>query len=608
MNTFADLGGLAAQTYKNKKRAVELILRETVSNAIHACIIEYRQDNIGYLPQISIYINSKENNIKIIDNGVGFSESDKKNFFDIAKSNELKQKNNLPSKGFGRLALVYFGKDIHFETAHNQQAFSFTYPLDNEVNLLDFVNQPPRDTDKPNGTNLKLNVDKSYMETFIKKFKVIDDFEEWILDEFAFLLYDFNNLKIHIDIDSNAKNIELYKIDTEKFEIEINKQKANLEILTIDSKYKLNIRLIAHKLPILQSINYDRTINELKKKVYIASPLLDDRIAADGLSAEIEDIKQDLEQEITKILDKKFEVFITKQQRVSCNNLRDTQTEFPFLADFMPSFDSIKGYKIQQKKDFIQEAIQEKGKLEQSFWESNDAQLDSRLQKSALYLYVKHRERVLDLLKKMMGDSSFKEDDFHQLLTDKECEYLSLARHNLWVLDDKFSYFVEAHNAKRGEKKVDVEFYINPFIDNESKPTHIVLVELKKLKKAHNAGSMVEQLKGYASDIYKKAQTKSGVDIDVSQCKFFGYIIANYTDIQTEYQNFGNKIFKSISYTTSSYEGIISFFVDGKEIDISVVLLASQDLLNIATLRNKILFDLLKKSTPKISDNESNAN
>lgn len=92
MNTFADLGGLAAQTYKNKKKAVELILREAVSNAIHACIIEYRQDNIGYLPQISIYINSKENNIKIIDNGVGFSESDKKNFFDIAKSNELKQK------------------------------------------------------------------------------------------------------------------------------------------------------------------------------------------------------------------------------------------------------------------------------------------------------------------------------------------------------------------------------------------------------------------------------------------------------------------------------------------------------------------------------------
>lgn len=38
----------------------------------------------------------------------------------------------------------------------------------------------------------------------------------------------------------------------------------------------------------------------------------------------------------------------------------------------------------------------------------------------------------------------------------------------------------------------------------------------------------------------------------------------------------------------------------------SVVLLASQDLFNIATLRNKILFDLLNKFTPKISDNEVN--
>ena len=608
MNTFADLGGLATNAYRNKKRAVELILREAVSNAIHACIIEYRQGNIGYLPQISIYINSKENSIKIIDNGVGFSESDKKNFFDIAKSNELKQKNNLPSKGLGRLALVYFGKDIFFETAHNQKAFSFTYPLGNEVNLFDFYDQPPRDTNNPNGTTLNLNVDKSYMETFIKKFKIIDDFEEWILDEFAFLLYDFDNLKIHIDIDSNVKNIELSKIDTEKFEVEINKQKAELEILTVDSKYKLNIKLIAHKLPISQSINYDRTINELKKKIYIASPLLDDRTAADGLSAEIDDIKQDLEQEITKILDKKFEEFITRQQRVSCNNLRDTQTEFPFLADFMPSFDSIKGYKIQQKKDFIQEAIQEKGKLEQSFWESKDAQLDSRLQKSALYLYVKHRERVLALLEKMMGDSSFDENKFHQLLTDKKCGKLEVANHNLWLLDDKFSYFFEAHNAQSGESNVDIEFYLNPFIDDESEPKHIVLVELKKPTKAHNAGEMIEQLKKYATKIYKNAKTKGGVNIQVEQCKFFGYIIADIKDIQKEELKQNKGIFKLIPYTKCSFEGVVSFAPKNERIDLFITLLSTQDLLQIAKFRNKTLFEILNMTTPTISDNEPNAN
>lgn len=603
MDSYASLKGLATNFYKGKKNAVELILREAISNAIHACIIEYKQENQGYLPKISIYVNSQDNSIKIIDNGIGFSQSDKKIFFDLARSNSLKQENNLPSKGLGRLALVYFGKNISFNTAHNKQSFSFKYPSDRD--LFTELNEQAQDTKDPNGTSLNLNVDEAYMQTFIKKFK-IDDFEGWILDNFAFLLYDFEVLKIHINIDSNAKNIEVSKISKKECPIKMNEQEYSLELLIVDSNANLDIKLVAHKLLIDKKITYDRIIKGLKKQVYIASTLLDDRITADGLNVEIEDIKQDLEQEITKILDEEFKEHLTRQREESCNNLSKTKNEFPFLADFMPSFDSIKGYKILHKKDFIQEAIQEKGKLEQTFWEQDDAHLDDRLQKSALYLYVKHRERVLALLEKMMGNKDFKEDDFHSLLTDKECENLSLANHNLWLLDDKFSYFVEAHNAKRGEKRVDVEFYIDPFIDNETQPTHIVLLELKRLKKAHNAGNMVDQLKGYASDIYEKAQTKSGVDIDISQCKFFGYIIANHIDIQTEYQNFGNRIFKSISYTTSSYEGTISFFADGKEIDISVVLLASQDLLKIATLRNKILVDLLKKFTPKIISNGQN--
>lgn len=80
MDTFASLKELATQFYKSKKNAVELILREAISNAIHACIIE-RQNNIeGYLPTISICINSNNNSVKITDNGVGFSETDKKYF------------------------------------------------------------------------------------------------------------------------------------------------------------------------------------------------------------------------------------------------------------------------------------------------------------------------------------------------------------------------------------------------------------------------------------------------------------------------------------------------------------------------------------------------
>lgn len=323
MDTYASLMGLATNFYKSKKNAVELILREAISNAIHACIMEYKQENRDYLPEISIHIDSQNNTIKIKDNGIGFSESDKKIFFDIAQSNSLKQQSNLPSKGLGRLVFVYFGKNISFETSHNKKSFSFMYPP--EIDLFTTINEQPKDADNSNGTTLNLNVDENYMETFIKKFNTINYFEEWILDNFAFLLYDFNDLKIHISIDSNTKNIELSKINKKEFSIQINNQDYNLEILIVDSNANLDIKLVAHKLLIDKKIKYDRIINELKKKIYIASPLLDDRITPDGLGAEIEDIKQDLEQEITKILDREFKDFIAKQREESCNNLSSTK-------------------------------------------------------------------------------------------------------------------------------------------------------------------------------------------------------------------------------------------------------------------------------------------
>lgn len=477
-----------------------------------------------------------------------------------------------------------------------------------EIDLFTTINEQPKDTDNSNGTTLNLNVDENYMETFIKKFNTINYFEEWILDNFAFLLYDFNDLKIHISIDSNTKDIELSKINKKEFSIQINNQDYNLEILIVDSNANLDIKLVAHKLLIDKKIKYDRIINELKKKIYIASPLLDDRITPDGLGAEIEDIKQDLEQEITKILDREFKDFIAKQREESCNNLSSTKNELPFLADFMPSFDSIKGYKIQRKKDFIQEAVKEKADLEKKFWESNDSQLDTRLQKSALYLYVKHRERVLALLEKMMENSSFKEDDFHQLLTDRKCENLEVANHNLWLLDDKFSYFFEAHNAQSGESNVDIEFYLNPFINDEGEPTHIVLVELKRLTKAHNAGEMIEQLKKYATQIYKEAKTKGGVNIQVEKCQFFGYIIADINDIKKEENSQDEGKFKLIPYTESSFEGVVSFMSPkGSRIPLNITLLSAQDLLKIAKLRNKTLFEILNMTNPAIHNNENNA-
>ena len=389
MDTYASLRGLATSFYKNKRNAVELILREAISNAIHACIIQYKQnENNKYLPEISIIINSEEKSIKIEDNGIGFSEDDKRLFFDIAKSNILKQENKLPSKGLGRLVFIYFAKNIHYETTHNKKFISFEYPQQ-EDNLFKIYNQEFENTDKENGTSLILNMDEKYLKTFIKKYaNPIEKFEEWIIDNFAFLLYDFKELKISASIDKKIKEMQFSNIDKKEFNIKIYDKEFPIEIIIVNSKSNLDIKLVAHKLLIEKKIDYDRIINSLNKKIYISSPLLDDRITADGLNAEIEDIKSELEEEITKVLDKEFDELIAKQREKSRENLSVTKSELPFLAEFMPDFESINGYKIKSKTDFIQDAINEKGKLEQNFWESKDEQLDTRLQKSSLYLYV----------------------------------------------------------------------------------------------------------------------------------------------------------------------------------------------------------------------------
>ena len=145
---------------------------------------------------------------------------------------------------------------------------------------------------------------------------------------------------------------------------------------------------------------------------------------------------------------------------------------------------------------------------------------------------------------------------------------------------------------------MDLELYFNPFIDEENSPKQVVLVELKRLTRAHNPGEMIEQLLKYASDIYKESKTKKGTKFDPEKCKFFGYIIADYKDIKKEEGQQDSYIFKPIPFTNSSFEGIKSFQTDNGRIDIAITLLSIQDLITVSKSRNKIFLDMLSQPNP----------
>ncbi|RDU68505.1 ATP-binding protein [Helicobacter equorum] len=596
MNSFAEIKSLAARFYKNKQNGIELTLRECISNSIHACIIKSK-NTTHYFPKIEIVISGSQNSITIKDNGIGFSEQDKQVFCALAMQNKLKIDHNLPTKGLGRLAIVHFSIEALYETSNQGKRLSFTYPQENIQNLFE---QSAECSKSEDGTTLYLKFPKNTFKTFANKYKDLEKFKKWFMDNFIFLS---NDIKIEISINIDNIDNKIFSLDTENIEkfdraITIDNKSFNCNFYLIKST-KLEIKLVAHKLLTNRNIDYDRDFKENNKKIYLSSELLDERITADGLDIEICDIRNILTQEITKILDEYFKETIESQKKQSEKNLEQTKGELPFLGDFMPTYSSLNGFKIETREDFIDKAIKDKGEAEKQFWCSqNNDQLDERLQKSSLYLHVKHRERVLNRLEEMMSNPQYSENDFHQLLTDRKCKDLKVANHNLWLLDDKFSYFIEAYSAKHGEKKVDLELYFNPFIDEENSPKQVVLVELKRLTRAHNPGEMIEQLLKYASDIYKESKTKKGTKFDPEKCKFFGYIIADYKDIKKEEGQQDSYIFKPIPFTNSSFEGIKSFQTDNGRIDIAITLLSIQDLITVSKSRNKIFLDMLSQPNP----------
>ncbi|MDA3079391.1 MULTISPECIES: ATP-binding protein [unclassified Campylobacter] len=593
--SFVNLKNMAEKFYKNKHNGVELILREAISNSIHACIIQketFKEES--YQAKIHIKIQENQNGgiIVIEDNGIGFSEIDKEMLFDLGSSNETKINHRLPTKGLGRLVFVYYANQITIQTTNNNKFSSFSYPASLGL-YIDSVNK-----DEKNNTKIEMVVNKQYMKTFSDKFKNnLQLLSDWILDNFVFLIHDFAELTILLEFNGEQKIVNLDSAKNEDFYINIGDNQYEAKMLEINSN-KFEIKLIAHRLLIDTEIAYSKNIENYKNRLYISSTILDERITPNGLSADIKDIKDELEQSISNYLDKKFNKEIKEQKELSQKNLSKAKNKFPFLSEFMPKYDDISGVKIEEENDFVNSAIMSKGEVEKNFWLSNkNEQLDERLQKSALYLYIKHRERVLIALEQMLGNSKFNENDFHQLLTDRKCENLDLANHNLWLLDDKFSYFMEAHNAKQGENAVDFLFY--PYFDNQESPMQIVLLELKKPTKAHNTGKMINQIQEYAAKIYDNHKTPSGIHFEPNNCKFFGYIIADIDDIKKEEKGQNKGTFKEIPYANGSYEGTISFSPKNTDRqDIFVTLLSIQDLISIAKIRNKTFFNMLKMPNP----------
>jgi sensor histidine kinase regulating citrate/malate metabolism len=83
----------AEKEYKNSREKFFLLLREIISNAIHAVLIRESKEK-NYIPELNLDVVFDETQCKIelTDNGEGFNERNRKYFEELDKKT-LKKKN-----------------------------------------------------------------------------------------------------------------------------------------------------------------------------------------------------------------------------------------------------------------------------------------------------------------------------------------------------------------------------------------------------------------------------------------------------------------------------------------------------------------------------------
>lgn len=150
----------AEKEYKNSREKFFLLLREIISNAIHAVLIRKSKEG-NYTPELklNITIDDSQYKIELTDNGEGFNENNQKYFEELDKKNPEKERLNFHPLGQGRLAIIFFADSAEYETVYKENGKynkrTIPYPSASE-GLFSFSEY--QEEEAPNSTYTKLTI------------------------------------------------------------------------------------------------------------------------------------------------------------------------------------------------------------------------------------------------------------------------------------------------------------------------------------------------------------------------------------------------------------------------------------------------------------------
>ena len=638
----------AEKEYKNSREKFFLLLREVISNAIHAVLIRQSKES-NFTPVLELNISLEENlcKIELKDNGEGFTAKNRECFEKLDKINKEKSELNFHPLGQGRLAIIHFSDSAVYETVYKEDDGIYhkqiiPYPNTSEgmFKFAEFEDITP--LENKSYTKLTILVNKqntfSRAKTFFKNYPDVNSFKQWFVE--TFFPFFVTNEQLIVNISYNGEDAIIKK---DNIEAEIEPKDFQVQLSENASpSFKLWMLKKAEQMhgdnPIIcfaRNLKAELSNGKLKYAIdnkngyllYLTSEFFDDNVDTKGekIDISLENILK-INEEINRILDNEFKSVIDNNRKETRRNLSAFKKKYPSLETFIKEEDIIENKNVVDEGDIIKSAIDEKGKIEKKFWnkidkepineedrfsESEDCQ---KLLNSSLHIYVKHRENILKrlglLIKEYDDDGSDKpelESSIHELFLKRGTTLNNSTNinhlHNLWILDDKFTIFsndFQAKSTKQGQSFSDI--YI--WADAPEQTKEILILELKSTTKAHNAGNkqegMVSQVKRYAQKFYMNPRKVLNWDVETNSIQYIGIILARKSDITKELRSNNVSGFRRIPFLKNSYYADDSFVKPNSndpmdQISIRIELYSYEDIYLLASSRNKVFFNLLKR-------------
>lgn len=435
MEQKSDVQFRAEKEYKNSREKFYLLLREIISNSLHAVLIRQNKE-LAFVPRISLEIEYSENMCSLIlrDNGEGFNKKNSQYFEKLDVKNQEKERMNFHPLGQGRLAIVYFSDSAFYETVYKDEDSSYKkriiyYPFDSNQDLFEFGlfgEEQVDDEDTYTVLNISISSHQKLgrANTFFNKYKDIESIKKWFIETFFPFIITNEKLEFALSFNGSKEIIKKESIvaesESEDFSLSIGNNEN--DVLNYDFKlWLINSSLKTNKEN--QIICFARNLrselsggklsyvieNDKAYQYYLTSNYFDENVDTKGERIEISDsnVVTLINDKITEVLDKRFSNVISHNIKQTKKTFESFKKDFPSLETFIDTKILDETKIIISREDFIKSAIEEKGQIEKKFWNNikNDNQKEKKafeesddcqkLLNSSLQIYVRHRERVL---------------------------------------------------------------------------------------------------------------------------------------------------------------------------------------------------------------------